>query len=85
MSREKYEEGCPGCRPKLIDPDSGEVLADDHPAMQMVLRLWEECSGEERQAFHAVCCLNSKNAVDVMAVEGFFRRVEEAGRGVRIG
>lgn len=78
MSREKFEDGCPGCRPVLLDQATMEPFAKDHPAMVAVMRVWATTTLEERQAFHDLTCLNHRDRKTVDIVMGINRRFEAA-------
>jgi hypothetical protein len=77
MSREQYNDSCPGCRPVLIDATTGQVFADDSPTMQAVKRAWNGTTVEERQAWHRVTCLNSRRIYDLNVVARFSERIKE--------
>jgi hypothetical protein len=78
MSRQTFDEDCPGCRPALIDTETMEKMDDDSPAMLVVLKVWADTHLEERKAFHRVCCLNSRNPQDVMLFQGLTKKMETA-------
>ena len=78
MSHENYEEGCPGCKPALLDATTGRVLPEDHPIMKCVLRFWETTTTEERTAFHDVTCQNSRKESDMLTVQSLMKRMKAA-------
>lgn len=69
MSIEKFDDNCPGCRPAFLDLKTGEVLPESHPVMQRILAIWAQSSYEEREAFHHVMCLNSRDPRDLQLVK----------------
>lgn len=69
MSREKFDDNCPGCRPVILDPETGKVLPPDDPAMQQMLAIWARSSFAQREAFHRVMCLNSRDEIDLTLVK----------------
>lgn len=69
MSQEQYDENCDGCKPAMLDVQTGERLSDDHPAMQALQQVFNKLSKDEKAAFHRVCCLNSRDDRD-LAVMG---------------
>lgn len=68
MSRERFDEDCPLCRPAAINLRSGEIVPDDHPMMQAIDRAWAKAGPLHRQAFHRVTCLNSRSTLDLALV-----------------
>lgn len=74
MSIEVYDDSCPGCRPVLLDPATGWALPDDSPAMLALRRVWNLTTLKERQAFHRVCCLNSRDPADLAVMESIAKR-----------
>lgn len=65
MSRNKFDDNCRGCRPAIMNADTGEVYADGSPEMKMAMAAWELSTLREREAFHRFTCLNSRKALDV--------------------
>ena len=75
MSKDKYEEGCPGCQPAVLDTKTLKPLPDDHPLMKTVLAFWETTTVEERTAFHNVTCANSRKDSDLRIMQDLMRRM----------
>lgn len=50
VSRDQFDDDCPGCRPAMLNVKTGRTYADDSPTMVIVNRLWRETSLAERQA-----------------------------------
>lgn len=78
MSRAQFDDECPGCRPAIIRPDTGEVLPEDDPTMVKVNAVWATTTLDERSAFHRVCCLNSRTSEDMTLMQGLMKRMEVA-------
>jgi hypothetical protein len=78
MSREHFDDECPGCRPAMVDVKTMQPLADDSIEMKTVNRLWGETSREERLAWHRFTCQNSRSLLDVQLVKTFSDRLEAA-------
>lgn len=76
MSREHFDDACPGCRPAMADAKTGKLLADDSIEMQTVNRLWGETTREERLMWHRFTCQNSRALVDVQFATTFALRLE---------
>jgi hypothetical protein len=74
LSREQYDDNCPGCKPAFIDLETGQVLADDHPTMLKIMAIWETTSRAQRSAYHRVMCLNSRDPIDLVIVGGIIER-----------
>lgn len=67
MSREAFDDECPGCRPALVDPRTGEKYADSSPPMVALNAVWAATPVETRRAFHRVTCLDSLAFMDIEA------------------
>jgi hypothetical protein len=76
MSREIFDDNCPGCRPAILDPQTKRVLPDDDPMMVKMLEVWAETTLGERQIYHRVMCLNSRDPLDLFIVRGIIERFE---------
>jgi hypothetical protein len=63
------------CRPAILDP-YGRRLAEDDPILQVVMAAWAEEPAAVRQAWHEVCCHNSRRADHMALALGFSRRIE---------
>jgi hypothetical protein len=61
MSREVFDPNCEGCKPVVIDPTTRSVLPSDHPAVVHITRIWEALPLEDKKAWHAFTCLNSRD------------------------
>jgi hypothetical protein len=80
MSRTAYSDNCEGCRPAILDVETGKVLEDNNPAMRKILAIWETTTLEEREAYHAVMCLNSRKPDDVAVVQSIMNKFEHLMR-----
>jgi hypothetical protein len=69
MSWEKFDDDCEGCRPVILDIDTRRPLPDDHPAMQKIRAIWATTSFQQREAFHNVMCLNSRDPLELTLVK----------------
>lgn len=81
MSREVFNDDCEGCRPVLLD-GSGRPIPDDHPAMKVIMKIWNGLAMEQREAFHRFTCLNSRDPEDMEVVRLMvdqFRKEQERG------
>lgn len=78
MSFEKHDDECPGCRPVLLNHQTGVPLPEDSPQMQAVKSVWDQTTIAERQAFHRFCCQNSRTEEDTKVVASISRSVELA-------
>lgn len=68
MSRLRYDDDCPLCRPVAVNMETGRPLPDGHPMMQALGRAWAKAGPLQRQAFHRVTCLNSRAPLDLALV-----------------
>jgi hypothetical protein len=71
-----FSDDCPGCRPAAVDTRTGQALPDDHPLMQKILRAWGRTTLEQRQAWHAVTCLNSRKPTDMELAKQFVNSIQ---------
>jgi hypothetical protein len=55
-------EGCPGCRPVVFDPATGEV---NERATAFACKAFDGATPSQRRAWHRVTCTNSQNFIDV--------------------
>ncbi len=77
MSRLIFSDDCPGCRPAVIDPESGKVLQHDHPVMRAINAVWDKTTYAERQSFHRFTCLGSMAEVDLLTVKALQKRMHD--------
>jgi hypothetical protein len=80
MSRTAYSDNCEGCRPVIVDLQTGKPLDDNDPAMRKILAIWETTTLKEREAYHAVMCLNSRKPNDVAVVQSIMHKFEHLMR-----
>lgn len=78
MSREQFDEKCEGCRPALLDLKTNKPLPPDSPVMVIVNRVWDRTTPSEREAYHRVCCQNSRDPRDVTLATDVAKRIERA-------
>ena len=78
MSRGKYEDNCPGCRPALLDTTTGKPIPEDTPLMQAILKWWETVDRKSKEAFHNCTCLNSKDPEDLKAMSRIIEDMKKA-------
>lgn len=78
MSRQKFDDECKGCLPILIDQATMTPMAEDSPEMKIVYQVWAGTTMDERQAFHQVTCLNSRDQGMLALFFGVTKRIEDA-------
>lgn len=79
MSREEFSDECQGCRPAMLDVKTGKVLPPDNPMMVAANNVWDhQTTLEERQAYHRVCCLNSRDPDDLHLAGAIVERLKAA-------
>src|SRR5262249_40676022 len=76
MPMHVYSDDCADCRPAVRNMTTGEVLPDDHPLMQRILAAWAKTTPEQRRAWHAVTCLNSRKLEDMELAQSFVKAIE---------
>lgn len=73
----EFCDDCPGCRPALLDLDTKQPLASDHPTMKLVNEVWDdESSYAERKAFIEVTLHNSKIPVEIKLFQQLWRKIQ---------
>lgn len=78
MSWTKFDDECEGCRPAIIDGFTGKPMPMDSAPMVAINVVWSETTIEERQAFHRVCCLNSRDPDDLAVIGRLQERFKKA-------
>jgi hypothetical protein len=61
-SRDHDPEKCPGCRPLVFDPKTGER---SQFLTEMAGKVYDAAPPEQRRAWHRVTCLNSRDLRDI--------------------
>lgn len=72
----EFTEGCPGCRPVILDPSTLKPLPEDHPAARHVFLVWKHSSLKTKQALHRVWNFNSRDPEDLREMVFFKLAVE---------
>ena len=49
-----YIEGCPGCRPAVVNLKTGKLVEMHDELMKVINRVWEATTVDERKAFFFV-------------------------------
>jgi hypothetical protein len=61
--REDHDpEGCPGCRPVVLDPQTGKVVLE---MTAKAFLAFKATTPETRKSWHRVTCLNSRDPNDL--------------------
>jgi hypothetical protein len=81
MSWEEFDDNCPGCRPAILDLETGKALPEEHPLMVKMAGVWATTSLAERRAWHRVTCLNSRDNLDLLLAENLVARFKAAAEG----
>jgi hypothetical protein len=82
MSKHKFDDDCPGCRPALVDVETGKAMPQNHPTMVRVNEVWAETTLQEREAFHQVTCLNNRSTENLKLAMAITRRIQDALRAM---
>jgi hypothetical protein len=69
VSWKNFDDDCEGCRPVILDIETGRPLPDDHPVMVKIRIIWAGTNFHQRKAFHDVMCLNSRAPADLALVK----------------
>jgi hypothetical protein len=78
MTLEAHDDDCPGCKPALLNIDTGEPEPDNSPIMQVVFGIWDTLTLAERQAWHRVTCQNSREPADMRVAKSFAETIQKA-------
>jgi hypothetical protein len=81
MSRETFNDNCPGCKPVILDPTTLKPFPYLSREMVAVRKAWETTTLEERAAFHDFTCLNSRDPNVLKLVEAINHKIEKALSG----
>jgi hypothetical protein len=73
-----YDPNCPHCTPAMLDVETGKPLADDHPAMKIIMRVWNSAPFEQRRAYLAVTADNSRDPRDLALMGPLVQRMQDA-------
>jgi hypothetical protein len=84
VSWTQYTDDCPGCQPALMDM-SGNRIPDDAPEMLAVKEYWKTTTLEQREAFHRVCCNDSRDPKDLALLKGISDGMRNAMNSVPQG
>ena len=61
----------------MLDMRTGKVLGSETPEMQVINRIWSETFKQEREAFHAFTCHNSRDSVVMRLVTPLMQRMQQ--------
>lgn len=75
---DRFEPGCPGCRPALCDPVTMKPYPETHPMVITVNRVFDAAPREEREAFYRVCVKNSRTVGDMRLMSELQRKISAA-------
>lgn len=75
----EFCDHCPGCRPALIDTETGRPLPADSSLMLAVSRIWaSQTTYAERKAFIEVTANNSRDPADLRLAQAVIAKIEKA-------
>lgn len=78
MEDHEFCDSCPGCRPALMNPKTGQVLQNDDPLMIKVNDIWDnQTTYAQRRAFIEVTLHNSRNPQDVKRAQEVVQMISE--------
>ena len=78
MSKEHFDDDCPGCRPVILDVKTMKKFPADSMEQKTIDRVWSQTTPEVRQAFHRVTCQNSRDPKDIAIMEELSRQIGKA-------
>ena len=79
MEDHEFCDHCPGCRPALVNAETGEVLMPEHPTMIAVNKVWDtQTTFEERKGFIEVTLHNSRSLHDTQMNAAVMQKIENA-------
>lgn len=75
----EFCDSCPGCRPAMLDTETGQPLPDTHPMMLAANRVWDHgTTYKERKSFIEVTLHNSRKPRDLERCQRVVERVQKA-------
>jgi hypothetical protein len=84
MSIHEFCDHCPGCRPAMINIETGQVMPQDSDVMIAVNRIWDhETTYAERKAFIAVTLHNSRRFDDMQLAGRVMQKIQAADPAAR--
>jgi hypothetical protein len=79
MEDHEFCDECPGCRPALIDAETGKLMAKDSPIMKTVNRVWDkETTFAQRKGFIEVTLKNSRNPHEMKLFWEVSNKIQDA-------
>lgn len=78
MSWQAHDDNCEGCRPAVLDCQTGQKLPADHPVMVAINAVWEGTTLQERRAWHRFTCKGSRMPSDMRLVGAFAEKIYAA-------
>ncbi|MHA2427585.1 MAG: hypothetical protein ACXADB_06145 [Candidatus Hermodarchaeia archaeon] len=79
MEDHEFCDDCPGCRPAMLNPLTGQVYPKDSPEMQAVDAVWDnETTYAERKAFIEVTLKNSRLPHELKLFEAVGEKMKRA-------
>ena len=66
MSKQHFDDDCPGCRPIIIDAATGKTNA---AMTERAIKIWRSGTVAEREAFHRFTCLNARDPEAIAAMQ----------------
>jgi hypothetical protein len=77
----EFCDHCPGCRPAMINFETGERYPDDGPFMVAVMRVWRnDTTYAERKAFIDVTMHNRHTEENMLLAAAVSKKFEKALR-----
>lgn len=79
MPDHEFCDSCPGCRPAMLDMQTGQVMANDHPMMIVVNRIWDhETTFAQRKGFIEVTLKNCRNPHEMRLFQEVSEKIQAA-------
>lgn len=79
MAKHEFCDHCPGCRPALLNAQTGQVMADDDPIMIAVNKVWNhDTTYDMRKAFIEVTLHNSEDERDRSLAGQVISKIQDA-------
>jgi hypothetical protein len=80
--KKPHSPNCSGCRPVLLDVETGETMSHKHPAMIAVNAEYDKTTDRERQAWHAFTVQNSRDPEVMVIIADLQARFQAAMKSV---
>lgn len=76
MSCDHFDPNCEGCRPAILDPQTGRAMPKDHPMVVAINEVWDAAPREEQEACWKIWVKNGRDPGDMKLASAFMDKVQ---------